>query len=209
MKKTLILVLLLVVALFGLHARDNFSSFGFVYNVTSQSLKAGGEKGTISLKSLGLEAAAFSFENEFVASGFYGRVKLLFPNEIKLTSSGTSVSFKAKDLFDSSFIMNTSFGYVQRWQIAKGADFLLGVGPSLQMEMVSIGSQSDYSLVMGLGATAEVKYEINPGLALHAGLGADLGLFKIVGDETDLSGSGVSVTLPFSISPFIGLGFNL
>ncbi|MFA5698283.1 MAG: hypothetical protein WC954_00940 [Sphaerochaeta sp.] len=104
--------------------------------------------------------------------------------------------------------MNTSFGYAQRWQIAQGADFLLGVGPSLQMEMVSIGSQSDYSLRMGLGAMAEVKYEINPGLALHAGLGADLGLFKIVGDETDLSGSGVSVTLPFSISPFIGVGFN-
>ena len=206
-KKFMLVLLVLSVALLGLQARDSFGTVGGMFSSMSQKMSiddSSSIKATISLA--GVEVSAYSFENEFVSSGMFVQGAFLFPNKFTVSSGGSSISFKTSDLFDSAFVLNLLAGYAHRWAFTSEADMLLGVGANLKFESIKVGSDSETSTALGIGANIAVRYMINPQIAIHGGVGADVGLVKLSGES---SGADIATSsVPYSISPFLALGFS-
>ena len=206
-KKFMLVLLVLSVALFGLQARDSFGTVGGMFSSMSQKMDIdgfGSIKGTVSL--IGAEVSAYSFENEFVSNGMFVQGAFLFPNKLTISSGGSSISIKTSDIYDSAFLLNLLAGYAHRRAVTSEADMLLGVGANLKFESIKVGSDSNTSTTLGVGANIAFRYMVNPQIAIHGGVEADVGLLKLSGESSgpDITTSSV----PYSISPFLALGFS-
>lgn len=209
MKKIFIALFLMVLgsAAFSMEMKPLILGVSGEPSFAFEHTKFNGEDVKSTMSSIGVNVLLGSLLND--KWGLFDTFSFSWPQKLTLTSDGETVSV-SRDAYKTLMFMN--FTIAVDYFFINNEKFMLGVGPALNMAIITASTKrvSDLSYIFGLGAQLLGRYKFTERFGLHFGMNLNYDFFGINIVKTSYtSKTNSGIVTDFIVSPFAGISFKI